>query len=146
MAVPDPADAAAAAAAEADLARPDPLPENEDGTTPSMTSAFTNSFAPKEKDDDGTPGSKSLYDNVNYNSATAVERRRQATLRKVQAAQKKMQQDVDRMNRNRARQTEAYVQKMVEEQRRMEKGDADLEYANQDIDQAEDLEEEENTQ
>lgn len=100
---------------------PEPLGEEEGAIPP--TSAFAASFAPAEKDDDGAPAGTSIYDTVNANTGTAAERRRKAVVRKVQAAQKKAQREVERMNEERARQSRAMVQKTIDDMRRKEEGE-----------------------
>ncbi|TAL28199.1 MAG: hypothetical protein EPN97_15205 [Alphaproteobacteria bacterium] len=125
--VTDPGDAGAGEAgdvqteAEMEVA-PEPLAEDEDAAAP-PTSAYTASFAPKEEaEDDGTAGA-SIYDTVNANAGTPAERKRKALLRKVEAAQKKAQRQIERVNAERARQTRAMVQRTLEEQRRKREGE-----------------------
>jgi hypothetical protein len=101
----------------------EPLSEDEDAAPP-PTSAFTASFAPKEKPEDewGTAGT-SIYDTVNANAGTPAERRRKALLRKVEAAQRKAQREIERANAERARQTRAMVNQTLEDQRRKREGE-----------------------
>ena len=100
---------------------PEPLAEDEDAAAP-PTSAYTDSFKPKEKDEDeNASAGSSIYDTVNANAGNATERRRRAIIRKVEAAQRKAQHEVDRANEERARQTRAMVQKTVDDQRRKER-------------------------
>lgn len=100
---------------------PEPLAEDEDAAAP-PTSAYTASFKPKDKDEDeNASAGSSIYDTVNANAGTPTERRRRAIIRKVEAAQRKAQREVDRANEERARQSRAMVQKTVDDQRRKEK-------------------------
>ena len=119
-AVTDTGDAGAvtddAGQADGEVAMDSP-PDGEDAEA-APTSAFTASFAPQDKDeDDGTAGN-SIYDTVNANAGTPAERKRKAILRKVEAAQKKAQRNIERANAERARQTRNMVQQTLDEQQR----------------------------
>lgn len=90
--------------------------DDDDDAQAHTGSAFQSLFKPAPKEDDGTTGN-SIYDAVNANGSSAVERRRQAILRKIDADQRKAQRQMERANAAHAAEVRAMVQKTVDEQR-----------------------------
>lgn len=113
-----------------------PLPDDDafadDDKPVHMASPFMNSFAPKAKDDDGNQGSASIYDAVDNSTGTATERRRKAVIRKIEADQRKQQEDIKRMNAAHEREVHAFIQKTVAEQRHKMHPEEDDDDADQD--------------